>query len=459
MRFWKNDLTGSANSYSFLLLIALLSLSRTKTSQSRWELVADIEPYSNFATGALVEHERGLPQGPVLVHRVDSTELTTNGTTVTLLTAGGRVLPNQDVRELTLVGGCFVFALEKLNTQGGATLRSKAPVVGLHGTLLSLEWLEPAIDNIFDLDTPFQLATHRIANLRASRMDNLHNLTREVKEQRQDFAGVSLMAVGQRLYYPTISAQIREPVKLRETLLALPFVLFNPLLLPFLTQLKRPDREIVRVWLNVAFECFNDRLWTAQCKSLIVPGMESDGDEKLHAQMFESMFIFLNSLGKWFASQGEYPASIWCHEKNLALSVANCMDQFIANSLEFLAKTHGRRGNTLSAFRCLEQAMAFQCTESRVKEARALRSSVRGLVGTSGYLTPFYTRPTLLADGGNVCQDQQRNVCASCGRVEQQNVATCCRLVCYCNATCQKKHWVRVHKHTCLFGKSGELVE
>ena len=439
----------------------IVFFSRTNTSESRWELVADIEPASIFAKGVLVQHKDWLPGNPFLVHLVEPTQTntTTTTTTVTLLMSDGRTLPFQGLQKLALVGGRFEFSLVKLNTQGGATLRSTAPLVGLQGTLLSLEWLEEVPDNLLNLDKTMQLVSQAPTDLQASRLDTLRNLTREVCEQRRDFAGVSLIAVGQRLYHPIVSSQIHEPDKLRETLLTLPFVLFNPLLLPSLTKMKRQDREIVRVWLNVAFECFNDRVWTTQCKGLVLLGIEGDGDdeEKLHTQMFMAMFNFLNTIGKWFASQGEYPASTWCHDKNLALSAANCNDDCMAHSLEFSAKAHGRHGNTLAAFRCLEQAMAIQPTESRMKDAQALRASAKNQVGTSGYITPFYSRQVSTDDNGSVWQKHEQDghcgVCAFCGRGEQKNVATCCRLVCYCNAACQKKHWVRVRKHTCLFGK------
>lgn len=363
----------------------------------------------------------------------------------------GRFLHHQPQKNLTLVGGSFVFAVVHMNTHGGAILQSLQPLVGVANTLLSMEWMDPVVEQGYlDFNANHPSPRHDIpSGLGNRRVETLAQLTHQVSSRR----GTCLAAIGQQLYGALVNEYMYQPEQLRHLLLHLPFVLYHDLLEPCLQKLTPDDVAVVHAWLNMVFEGFNDSVWTNQCQDLVLlqasrTANSSDRDDVLRLQMFTVMYKLLTAMGQWFAKKTtEYRAALWCHEKALALSAAHGMDNCVSYALDYLAQTNYRCDDMLSAFLCLEQSMAMGPTESRVRHARAIRAAAKTWIGTSGTLTPF-------------ARVEKKNgkplelVCASCGQANVRNRAGCCRLIYYCNKQCQKAHWVRVHRHTCLFAKT-----
>lgn len=387
-----------------------------------------------------------------------------SGVTMMLHLSNGQTVRPQDC-SLTF---CTALPLEiaSMNAHSGGTVRYR-PWCG--DTLVSLEWLGGGViqtntttTTMVDLDQqplpPLhqQEQVHPSLELAVRRIHVVRELEAALKYSRNGTSLSSLTKVGKELYQSRVTEHLRQPMALRKVMCGLPFCLYYALLGCSLDQMTtRDDVPVVQAWIQIVMEGFQDSDWTKQCKPLMLRVSQDvvmSENEKVQSVMTMTLFQFLNAAGTWFANQREYHAALWCHEKNVAQSVARGMHNSLAHALDALAATHCHFGNYTEAFACVEQSLAIACTNTRVRQAQNLRTVAQGQIGTSGRLAPFRgiaSKTPKSLDG----------VCASCGKGNIMCRAACCRLVWYCNQQCQKTHWVRVHKHTCLYTKSQHSVE
>jgi hypothetical protein len=172
--------------------------------------------------------------------------------------------------------------------------------------------------------------------------------------------------------------------------------------------------------------------------------------------------------------------SLCMTQQHLFPSSSSSSSSCIGQAFDCLTQTHMEHGNVSVAFRCLEQSLDTTdgggVTEYRIQLATQLRQLTSSCKGTSGRITPFTLRESVSVEDPSVWKSREKDmvdpVCAECGKGQGTNnnrhpqqqqdtttndvlpiihIASCCGLVCYCNTSCQKKHWIRVHRYTCLF--------
>lgn len=166
------------------------------------------------------------------------------------------------------------------------------------------------------------------------------------------------------------------------------------------------------------------------------------------------LYNMTSKCGEWFEEVQEYRAGIWCYNHNLVaaqnwdLSFQNevVQNSCIAAQLGYIALANKRMDNFVDAFKYYEQVLtaaeSLPGSEGFItnnkNNAKLLQNACKGWFGTSGYIT---------------CWDpeiEDDDKCSACGADGSTKKCSACRLVCYCSVNCQRNHWAKVHKHTCL---------
>ena len=152
-----------------------------------------------------------------------------------------------------------------------------------------------------------------------------------------------------------------------------------------------------------------------------------------------------NFVGEWFEQAKEFRAAIWCYNQNLTDSD----DDYLATLKCNIALAYKKMDNFVDAHKYYEEAILIVNPNAVSKEelemlfnnATALQQEARHWFGTSDHLTPFTSENVSL---------EANNKCQSCQAEGATKSCSACHLVCYCNIDCQKEHWKKVHKRTCL---------
>eukprot|EP00986_Skeletonema_menzelii_P006513 scaffold2478_cov136-Skeletonema_menzelii.AAC.4 len=190
--------------------------------------------------------------------------------------------------------------------------------------------------------------------------------------------------------------------------------------------------------IKVGMHLRHDEEWLNALKKSFTFAMP---EEHLHNVLFNTN----NLVGEWFEKAKEFRAAIWCYSQNLTISD----DDYLAALKCNIALAYKKMDNFVDAHKYYEEAILVVNPNKVSKQelgdlfnnATALQQEAGHWFGTSDHLPPFATE--------NVSSDAN-NKCQSCQAEGATKSCSACHLVCYCNIDCQKEHWKKVHKRTCL---------
>lgn len=255
--------------------------------------------------------------------------------------------------------------------------------------------------------------------------------------------------------------------ELRKELLCLPFVLYGLFLRALIKggALSRDDLGNAMTILAMALKQAEEEakenvqdfafLTDMVAQFFSVPASATPS-ERMEQVFCLSLYGVISPIGEWFElKQEDYRTAIWCYNKaqEVAKRAPFPMGGSVAHTTMVFVETmnigvaYRRMGNYLSAAKYYEKAFALPPPTTRnrtdlITNARSMQEMAPDWVGTSGYFTPWET---------NQARNGPVGYCDSCGTADARMKCGSCKLVHYCNATCQKSHWKSAHQYTCVF--------
>jgi hypothetical protein len=260
----------------------------------------------------------------------------------------------------------------------------------------------------------------------------------------------------------------------RQLLLCIPFFLYADIVLYYLDlnngdgeryrkyDISEADEDGIRdlldgdwEWCSVFYSLVkiglylrHDKEWLNTNSKALAIVMQSD-DPVAVEEMLDITLVNINGfVGEWFEKEKEFRAAIWCYNHNMEY----VQDEHLVNLLSNIALANKRMDNFSDAFKYYEEALILGSATGTSQHimthlynnANMLQQAVKDWFGTSGHLPSWSFTPE------DVSSLETNNKCQSCKAEGATKSCSACHLVCYCNTDCQKEHWKKVHKRTCV---------
>lgn len=435
----------------------------------KWNLVADLEAPNALSVGAIVRSKADDEN-----HDGDSFAVVTASQpsegTCHLATANSSegsikaMMANLEPCAATQI----TFRIHRINVQGGGVVQGGDIVSDCRS--LSFEWLESFDDLSYYLPMPdtYQLAAisaeeqHNIARRRST---TLERLRREMDQVSTVDQGMDVLG---QTYMPGLQNNLSNAEALHRELLYVPFVAYGVFLRTTIKSDVLHTRDLQSAKLIVALalqqaevqrEGAEDFLFLTEMlgQCFGVPPMASS-DTKTEQIFCLSLYTILAAMGEWFEMRlEEFCTAIWCYKKAWVvaevapfplggteryanLKVTDWMNTGVAyRSMEDF---HSAAKYYEKAFNLLALPAQAASRAGLIQNGRRMQENVPDWIGTSGRLTPWETGRSEIRNAGE---------CSSCGQADARKRCGSCRQVFYCSVGCQRAHWRKVHKHTCLF--------
>ncbi len=190
--------------------------------------------------------------------------------------------------------------------------------------------------------------------------------------------------------------------------------------------------------IKVGIYLHNDKDWQNTINKSFTFNIEEDF-------VNTSLININNAIGEWFERVEQFRAAIWCYTQNLTV----CEDDYVATLKCNIALAHKMMGSFVEAHKNYEEAILLggkfptskEDKESVLHNAEGLQYEAKFWFGTSDHL-PSFTSGSAPLEANTKCQ--------SCQAEGATKSCSACHIVCYCNIDCQKEHWKKVHKRTCV---------
>lgn len=368
--------------------------------------------------------------------------------------------------------GILKFHVSRMNVRGGGILSynraeqesftmkwSDPEIIPSH----RLPWLPWYFDPTqIQYDLPELAKDDQVQQLRRDYLKMIEGNAKEMMGNKRGLQTIILKESLERLkegYKP--DGFFTEPFQ--KLLLCIPYMLYADIVLYYIDWHGNDDARHSKFGCSKADEDgFDDELeqedWYLIFDALVNVGMYLRHDEEWLNALKKSFTFAMpedylhnvclntnNYVGEWFEQAKEFRAAIWCYSQNLIDSD----DDYLATLNCNIALAYKKMDNFVDAHKYYEEAILIVNPNAVSKEelemlfnnATALQQEARHWFGTSDHLTPF-TSDNVSLEANNKCQ--------SCQAEGATKSCSACHLVCYCNIDCQKKHWKKVHKRTCL---------
>ena len=456
----------------------------------KWTLNAKFTPDdSKIAVGSLVTYptnEEGKQEEKyaAVVTQIDEVE-TDEGNKIMMCTLckcnSSKSKPERwELEELQPFDGTMEFHVFKMNVQGGGILSYNRA----EQEAFTMKWLEPELGIPEERDgfkywyfdpaqiqcDPAELVKDdRVQQLRRDYLKKIEGNEHEMLWQ----AGIRKIIIKEsfeRLKEGS-TPDVFDTEPFEKLLLCIPYFLYADLIVYYIDlhdgndearhtkfKLSAADEE----GIDDVFD--SDEDWCLVFYSLIKIGMYLRHDEEWQnanskgfsfvmqssdmpkEEQLYNIFLNINGfVGEWFEKVKEFRAALWCYNHNLATSQGEHLVNLKCN----IALAHKRMDNFAVAHKYYEEAILLAISIGRPKQqmgllidnANTLQQAVKDWFGTSGHLPPFTTEDASL---------EANNKCQSCNAIGATKSCSACHIVCYCNIDCQKEHWKKVHKRTCV---------
>lgn len=254
----------------------------------------------------------------------------------------------------------------------------------------------------------------------------------------------------------------------QHVLLSVPFLIYIDIALFLLEFLQNKAAEGEMDDLNHYYRCLvvyslvkvgvylrYDEEWHSS-NSKLEAVIKSHTDDPIEVLMDRTIHKIINVAGEWFENEKEFRAAVWCYAINLAdLRNANVMSwlpteerkYLLIDLLNYIALANKRMDNFVDAYTYYEEAIVVynsisspRRTQPLIENAKLLQSTAGQWFGTSAKITSWKSPEDVISP----------NYCATCSAEGALKSCAACHLVCYCDIDCQREHWKKVHKHTCL---------
>ena len=371
-----------------------------------------------------------------------------------------------ELSELCQFDGTIKFHVRRMNIQGGGILcRDRGEEESY-----SMKWVDPVTEkqdepdgfhcgcwyfDPFQQDDPLELVND----------DKVKALRRDFIKMCEENETEMLTQGGLQLHIFQMSLALLKVGSMKEfnqVLLAVPFVLYSDIVHYYLKLVKEEDDTEIEWWCSAFFLLIkvgvylrNDDEWT-KANSKIEAYIKTKTDEPMEFLFDRAIHKMTNHVGEWFEAEKEFRAAIWCYAQNLedlrdetkmTTIPPETRKTLTVDMLSYIGLANKRMDNFIEAFKCYEEAIIIKSTANSPNEGqpiigngKVLQQAAKEWYGTSGKITSWESPEDV--DVPNKCQ--------SCNGEGTLRACAACQLVCYCKVECQRDHWQKVHKHTCL---------
>lgn len=444
----------------------------------KWRLTANImvpEP-SCIGVGSLVYHPRKDEQEYALVTQLDGDNMCT-------LSSNDESSFRWELNKLRPYEGEVDFEVYRMNVQGGGIVKCTCT----REELLSLRWLD-AVTEIEGEEDGFHSGCWYFdptqKDLDLARMAN----TPEVAESRNTITrtieeGVNLNAMLATLQQALTSAIVNhisdealDIVPFQKGLFSVPILIYLDTVTFIFDLYRREGAQeqmgfdltdddwclIFYSMVKIGVYLWNDEEWhrsNANMEAQIGEMSASQGQGIFEAKprMDASMYQMLNRTGELYEEMKEFRAAIWCYSQTLE-SVGDPTVKFfpdharkdcLVHVLSYLGLANKRMDNFAEASRYYDEAIVA-CKSSNLdvssyallQNTKMLQSAAKDWFGSYGRFTKWETYREDSLNG--------EKICSTCGAGGASKKCAACHLACFCDADCQRSHWKKVHKLTCL---------
>lgn len=370
--------------------------------------------------------------------------------------------------------GIMRFHVHKMNVQGGGILS----VTLLEEEAFTMKWLDPELgtpDNrdgfkywYFDptqiqYDLTELVKDDRVQQLRRDYLKTIEHCPNAMMGHRGGLRTIILKESFERLNEGSTDHKFDTEPFLK-LLLCVPYISYREIVDYYVVLYENDEMRHAKFGISKADEggvydvLESEEDWCVVFDSLIKVGMYLHNDKDWQNTIKKSFFCVVeeeflytsflninNAIGEWFEKVEEFRAAIWCYTQNLAVSE----DDYLATLQCNIALAHKKSDNFVDAHKYYEEAILLvrkfpvskEDTQMLFRNAAALQQEARYWFGTSDHL-PSFTYGNASLEANNICQ--------SCQAEGATKSCSACHIVCYCNIDCQKEHWKKVHKRTCV---------
>lgn len=416
-------------------------------------------------------------------------------TICTLSDANGPIGHTHELSSLRPYDGIMHFYVNQMNVQGGGILSHSCGTNIHNGSsdAFSMKWtssvseIEGEIDTshsgcwYFDLEQKTCNLTEIVNDLEVQqlRMDFVRSIedNKDHMLNRHGFWGILCDMLDGRIKQGVSENLLKDIAPFQKGLLSVPFLTYQQVMLRYF-QIFNNETGDDTLGLS---DLLSSKDWCLVFFSLIKVAIHLRGDKEWHNsnQRFQDWYVVFSAnefasqsveqwmetvlynlttkTAEWFETVQEYRAAIWCYKLNLDTekSLSNVNDDneikdYMASLLGYIALANKRMDNFVEASRYYEEAILL--TErvrqpgvplrAVIKNAKSMQEVSKNWYGTDGCITGWKS---------SACDDASRSMkCSSCQAEGAAKKCSACRLAIYCSSGCQKDHWSKVHKHTCL---------
>ena len=387
--------------------------------------------------------------------------------------------------------GTMDFYVRCMNVQGGGILSHDTfPPPRTSTEKFSLKWLDLVTEKVGEPDrfhkgcwyfdpTQQQLDLASMAN--DSRVQQLRhdNIKMIEDDETRMLKNKELRKIIFRMLFARLKEEISDDalniVPFQYALLSVPFLVYIDIVMYFLAVYQGEHPDGPEGYQSV--EDLSDDDWCLIFYSLVKIGMHLRKDEEWHKSnakfeahvksvhesqgetefninetMEELLYNLTSKVGEWFEECDEFRAAIWCYTHNLALCrnldvpvPPEARDRVLVDQLNYIALANKRMDNFVDAYRYYEEAIVAHSVGSEsqqplIDNAKVLQRDSKDWFGTNGRITSWESSKDIIAT----------RKCPTCDAEGAAKKCSACHLVCYCDLDCQRGHWKKVHKYTCL---------
>ena len=437
----------------------------------KWTLTATMDPESStIGVGSLVYHPKKEGDSYALITQIDGQKcaLEDGSTTFT-----------EDTDKLRLYDSDIDFHVSKMNVQGGGILKCHS--LKNHGLLRTMNWLDKVTEKEGDEDgfhsgcwyfDPTQRlcdpANMEVTDMRRKNIEKLNDDEESMIRADSQF----LQDINRKLMREIVKGSTPyslNVISFQHVLLSIPFLLYDEVSMYWFALYKDeaqwPEHMSKDNWCLIfySFVKIGMYLWkdeerhraNSKLESLICQNLSDDFG--LTLQMNSIIYQLVKRTGEWYESANEFRAAIWCYNYNLSLTrdpnvmfPPDAREDCECAHLSYLGLAYKSMDNFVEAANYYEEAIiAFKAMESPKVEYSMKENSLRMCnqaqhwYGTTGRLVSWSS-----IESGNSESSEWK--CKACGADGATKKCSSCHTVAYCNVECQKVHWKKSHKITCL---------
>ena len=376
-------------------------------------------------------------------------------------------------KNLKLFSGTMEFTVNRMNVQGGGVLVPRDDKLGLGYAQLSFEWQEPVPENWYfvpDSESAEWRQPLDVQELKCLRDEAYQELEAQNGEDYKALLTRDISKVISAAQALINSDGPNARLELRTLLAAQNFYVAMNAMTELIPAME--NKNLVQVFPVASQELFDDKEWFLRCYfQLCGTGIvdlltEAQGltpaqaaqvippDFEFYVNARDPLIRLKNTTGEWYEDRKEFRAAVHYYKE-----CSNLVEQIeVPDKLKNQAYCFSNIGLAYKRLGALDKAAEFYGhslatipMEDAKKNKRMLFSEIDEWVGTTGRVPPWKCK---VSGTGNEPEesDSKDNPkhCASCGKVAA-NRCSGCRLVCYCDNTCQKKHW-KEHMRLCRAG-------